>query len=78
MKGLSGGALQVDEARDKSMPSAGAWAGAASVRQLGRWAVVVVVWVGFATMLAGFCTAVFVMLQFLLNVLLFGAIAGQP
>lgn len=61
----------VDEAADKASPP-----GAPTARQAGRWCVVTVVWFGFALMLAGYCTAVFVMVQFCLNVALFVAVAG--
>ena len=65
-------AAELDEARDKGLPAAGP----ATARQVGRWCVLTVVWLGFATMLAGYCTAVFVMTQFALNVALFVAVAG--
>ena len=67
-------AAELDEARDKGPPTSGP----PSARQAGRWCVVMVVWLGFATMLAGYCTAVFVMVQFTLNVALFVAVAGAP
>ena len=64
-------AADFDEAADKA-PSLSA----PSARQAGRWCVVTVVWIGFAMMLAGYCTAVFVMAEFCLNVAMFVAVAG--
>ena len=64
-------AADFDEAADKA-PSLSA----PSARQAGRWCVVTVVWIGFAMMLAGYCTAVFVMVEFCLNVAMFVAVAG--
>jgi len=46
-----------------------------SARLAGRWCLVTVVWFGFALMLGGYCTAVFLMVEFALNVVLFLTLA---